>query len=110
VSPSASYVCRTFHLISIRLVHSIEKNSFVISEEKLCGTQKPVSDFWIQGWTGPQKPPWPPGLQVFTLATKMTQGDDESSVQRNVEDIQVGMEIILKLVSNIVGISARLTF
>jgi len=45
------------------------------------------------------------GLQVFILAAKMTQGDGETGVQKNVGDIQVGAKIILKLLLNIVGLS-----
>jgi hypothetical protein len=35
----------------------------------------------------------------------MTNGDDGTSMQRKVGDIQIGAKIILKLVSNILGLS-----
>jgi hypothetical protein len=103
--PPVWNVCRTFYLTPICLVRSIDKNCFILSYEKF-GSQSPFQSFGYKaGWA--TEPTLASGLQVFTRATKMTHGDDETSVQRKVGDIQVGAKIILKLVSNIVGLSAR---
>lgn len=95
---------RTFYLTPFRLVPSIDKNCFILSYENL-GSQNPFQPFGYKA-EFVTEPNLASGLQVFTLATKMTHGDGETGVQRNVGDIQVGAKIILKLVLNIVGLSA----
>ena len=69
----------------MRLVRSTDKSFFILSNENF-GSQNPFQPFGYKaGWA--TECTLAPGLQVFTLATKMTHEDDEFCVQRNMGDI-----------------------
>ena len=89
-----------------------QRTRFNLLVVRLCGPQHLCATSTVQCWMDDRTHLDRPAYNVFSLstdATKVTRKDHENytetGVQRNVEDLQVGVAIIFRLVSDTAGLS-----